>query len=382
MKLSMIIPTHNRADSLKRAMESIVALRDEADLEIVIVDNNSTDGTRQTVEKYSGIARYVFEPNTAFTKARETGADKGGGDIFVYLDDDVTVLPGSLKEVVSTFSTYAECGVLGAKILPHYEEEPPDWALGCQQSFNGWSLFYPGTNPELGVGFQELNSVPGPMMAIRRGAYQRVGGFPADTIGVETNREARTFRKLYVGPGDYGICQKIRNAGYKVLYSPKVSCYHFIPKIRFTVPFWRSRMIGEAHHKAITNREFYGFSKWRLLKIRIEAKAKYGLWKRRLRRRLKANERYLQVTKFDGMLFEELWIHYYKSYLEMDAVLSRHPGLSKFLWEIGLNGVSDRDFDRVIEKLPKQFMELVESAKMYSSQPINSTETLRSFGFC
>ena len=64
MMLSIIIPTHNRAESLNRALESIVSLRDEVEFEFVIVDNNSTDNTKKVTENYSRIARYVFGGNT------------------------------------------------------------------------------------------------------------------------------------------------------------------------------------------------------------------------------------------------------------------------------------------------------------------------------
>ncbi len=381
MKLSIIIPTHNRAESLKRTIESVVALRDEADFEFVIVDNNSTDDTKKVAESYSRIARYVFEENTSFTKARGTGAENATGDIFLYLDDDVIVHPGSLKEIVSIFCQYSNCGVIAAKILPQYEEKPPDWALACQQSFNGWSLYNPETMPHLGTGFQEVSWAAGPMMGIRREVYEKVGGFPPDTIGVETNIQAGAFRKLYVGPGDVGICDKIRKAGYKVYYSPKASCFHVVLKIRFTVPFWRSRMIGEGQYRAITDREFYKFSKWRLWKERQKAMIRYNSWKERLIQRLKSNEVYLLRTEFDGMLFEELWVNYYNSYLQMDSVLSENLGLSNFLWEIGLNGVADSKFEQVVSRLPSEFIDLIDQKNMYPDHPINSIDAYNLFDF-
>jgi len=381
MKLSIIIPTHNRAESLKKTIESIVALQDEVDFELVIVDNNSTDDTKKVTQTYSRINRYVFEKNTSFTKARSTGAKNATGDIFLYLDDDVIVHPGSLKEIVSIFGQYSDCGVIAAKILPQYEEEPPDWTLACQQSFNAWSLYNPETMPFLGTGFQEVSWAAGPMMAIRRDAYEKVGGFPPDTIGVETNKQIGTFRKLYIGPGDVGICYKIRKAGYRVYYSPKASCFHVVFNIRFTVPFWRSRMIGEGHHKAITDRDFYKLSKLRLWKERQKALIYYNLWKDRLIKRLKSNEIYLLRTNFDGMLFEELWVNYFNAYLQMDSVLSQNPGLSTFLWDIGLNGVADSKFEQVISGFPPEFIDLIDQKNMYPGYPICSMDILNLFDF-
>jgi len=381
MRLSIIIPTHNRAESLKRAMESIVSLRDEVDFEIVIVDNNSTDNTKKVTENYSRIARYVFEGNTSFTKARGTGAENAAGDIFLYLDDDVVVHPKSLISIIETFKNFPDCGIIASKILPYYESEPPDWTLSCQQSFNGWSLYNPVIYPHLGIGFQEVTWSAGPMMAISRKAYMSVDGFPPDTVGVETDTQESTFRKLYVGPGDYGICDKIRKIGLKVYYVPNVSCFHVIPPERFTVSFWRSRMIGEAHHKAITNREFFNFSKRQLWLTRLKAKFKYKYWMERLYRQLKANEIYLSQTKFNGMLFEELRFLYYKSYIEIDTVLNKYSDLSEFLWRIGSNGISSNEYKHIVSKLPIEFLRLIDSEYMYSEKPINSIDTFESFEF-
>ncbi|MFZ3059413.1 MAG: glycosyltransferase family 2 protein [Candidatus Methanoperedens sp.] len=381
MKVSIIIPTHNRANSLKKTIESIVEIRNEADIELIVVDNNSTDNTKNIIESYSDIAHYVFEENTSFTKARETGAKNSKGDILLYLDDDVIVHPGSLKEITSIFGNYLDCGVIAGKILPQYEESPPDWALACQRSFNGWSLYNSEEMPHLGIGFQEVTWAAGPMMAIRKDAYIKVGGFPPDTIGVETNNQTRTFRKLYIGPGDVGLCEKIRNFGYKVYYSPNISCCHIISKIRFTVPFWRSRVIGEAQYNAITNREFRKLSKWKLWKEHIKSKHMYNGWKKRLITRLKANEAFMLQTNFSGMLFEELWLQYYRSYIEMDKILNKYPDLSELLWDIGLNGVSDSEFEEVITKFPSDYIKLIESEKMHSEEPIISIDALNSFGF-
>ena len=381
MKLSIIIPTHNRAESLKRVIESILALQGEADFEFVIVDNNSTDNTKKVVENYSEIARYVFEENTAFTKARGTGADYANGDIFLYLDDDVVIHSGALKEIVNVFMQYPDCGVIAGKILPEYEIIPPDWTLACQKSFNGWSLYNPEIIEELGSGFQEVFSAAGPMMAIRREAYEKVGGFPPDTIGVETNQKSNTFRKLYVGPGDYGLCHKVKKKGYKLYYSPKISCSHVILETRFSVPFWRSRMIGEGHHQAITNREFYRQNKYQLWKEREKAVYYYNWWNKKLIGRLKNNENYLKRTKFDGMLFEELWVHYYNAYLQLDNVLSNNKGLSPFLWKIGSEGVSDNKFEDVVKQFPQDFINLIDPKNMYQEQPITSVEAYNFYGF-
>ena len=371
MKISIIIPTHNRASSLRETIDSLLALRGEASFEIVVVDNNSTDSTRTVVESYGEIARYVFEGRTAFTKARSTGGEHSCGDILLYLDDDVLVFPGSLRRIVEVFQQYSDCGVIAGRIDPKYTDTPPAWTLACQKSFNGWSLFNPETYSIIGHSFQEVPSACGPMMAIRRTAYQRVGGFPPDTIGVETNTGARSFRKLYIGPGDYGLCLKIREAGFKVYYSPEVGSFHVIPPIRFTPEFWRSRMIGEGHYVAIADRSFFKATPVQLFLKRQRAHLEFFRYKQLLKRGLAGAES-TTGRAFPGLLPDELWVRYYTAYLEMDAVLRKHPDLPPFLWNLAAEGVADNNFDEVIRRLPQEYKDLVNSDSVYDSAPLDN----------
>lgn len=371
MKISIIIPTHNRAETLRNAIESIIPLRNEADFEFVIVDNNSSDQTRQVVESYSAVAKYVFEGKTSFTMARKTGADNASGEILLYLDDDVLVKPGTLKNIVDVFTSYSDCGVIAGKIDAKFLENPPAWALDCQKSFNGWSLFNHETYPELIEGVQEVGSAAGPMMAIRKTVYDLVGGFPPDTVGVETNKGPKSFNKLYIGPGDYGLCLKVRSAGFKILFSDAASVFHVIPPTRFTVEFWRSRMIGEGYHQAISQRGFFHAGRIRAYLTRIRYAYHFSRLEKRFLSSLQNN---FSEAMQDGMQPDELWLHYYKAYLDMDYVLRLYPNLWKFLWSIGVDGVSDKDYSQVIERLPNEYKYLVSSELVYDSTALNSFE--------
>jgi glycosyltransferase involved in cell wall biosynthesis len=362
MKISIVIPTHNRAESLRRVIDSVTSLREESDFEFVIVDNNSTDHTKEVALQHSSIVKYVFEPRTSFTRARKTGGENASGDILLYLDDDVIVNPGSLKSIRSIFEKYSQCGVIAGKILPQFETPPPQWALDCQKSFNGWSLLGPDVYSTIRNDFQEFNSAAGPMMAIRRKVYDEVGGFPPDTIGVESNSGKKTFNKLYIGPGDYGLCHKARLAGWKIFYSDDVSVYHVIPPMRFTIKFWRSRMIGEAYHDAITMREFFKTSEFRMDLKRYDSVNSFNRAKKMLMARLDRPD----FTSQEGMCIHELWALYHKAFIEMDQVLRENPGLSRFLWEIGDAGVDDSNFDQVMSRLPKAFKDLVHNDVVFN----------------
>jgi glycosyltransferase involved in cell wall biosynthesis len=348
-------------------MESVISLRDEAEFEFVVVDNNSTDVTPDVVRAFGGLAKYVFEGKTSFTAARRAGGINATGDILLYLDDDVIVRPGSLTHIVEIFSRYPNCGIIAGHIDAKFTEEPPTWALACQKSFNGWSLFNRDTYDFLHADFQEVSSAAGPAMAIRKSAYDRVGGFPPDTVGVETNRGAKTFNKLYIGPGDYGICEKIRGTGLKVYYSKSVAVFHVIPPARFTIAFWRSRMIGEGYHIATTQRGFYQLTPENADRARLWAQLYFLQYENRLLERLATGN-----YPTNGVSPDELWLLYYKAYLDMDHVLRLYPLFWKTLWEIGDTGVDDENYDRVTSNMPPEYKALVANDLVCEPSPLTS----------
>ena len=92
--VSLIIPTHNRSELLKGGLESVARLRvpDRALLEVIVVDNNSVDGTSAMVlglqASYPFPLTYIFEPQAGVSYARNSGIAKAQGEILVFMDDD------------------------------------------------------------------------------------------------------------------------------------------------------------------------------------------------------------------------------------------------------------------------------------------------------
>jgi glycosyltransferase involved in cell wall biosynthesis len=373
MRISIIIPTHNRSQSLKNTIESIISLQDKFFFELIIVDNNSNDNTANIAREYYPFVKYIFEKNTAFSRARRAGANNASGDILLFLDDDVLVNKGSFKSIIEVFTNYPNCGVIAGRIDPQYSEKPPLWTLNCQKNFNGWSLYNSETYSFLKKNFQTVPSAAGPMMAVRKNVYDIVGGFPPDTVGVETNKGPKSFNKLYIGPGDYGLCLKIRKAGFKIYFSNNISVFHVIPAVRFTIQFWRSRIIGEGYCRAISNRGFFHYSKFKIYLIRLLCEYYFLKFEQKIYLKLKSNS---NDAIIDGIDQNELRLFYYKSYLDMDFVLRIHPDLWKLLWDIGDNGVSNRDFSKILEKLPQEYKNLVSNEFINDVRPINS---LRSY---
>jgi glycosyltransferase involved in cell wall biosynthesis len=96
MILSVVICTYNRAELLERALNSLLNSPREASesWELLVIDNNSTDMTKEVVSSYE--ARYILEPNQGIAYARNRGYMEAKGTYVAYIDDDAYVDSGWL----------------------------------------------------------------------------------------------------------------------------------------------------------------------------------------------------------------------------------------------------------------------------------------------
>lgn len=98
-RISVIITTYNHAHYLPQAIESVLQ-QDYKNFELVVVDDGSTDNTKDVVKQFPE-AKYFYQPNAGLSAARNTGADKSTGDYIVFLDADDWFLEGAFRESVA-----------------------------------------------------------------------------------------------------------------------------------------------------------------------------------------------------------------------------------------------------------------------------------------
>lgn len=226
-RLTVIICTYNRSASLQETLDSLRML-DVADLdgEIVLVDNNSSDDTRATIESFlphSPLpARYVFEGRQGLSHARNAGIDHASGTLVVFSDDDVIVDPAWLREIADAFRTHRPAAI-GGKILPKWQVPPPDWLSRDLHSF--LALLDYGDEP---LDMHEP-VLWGANLAIRRDVFQTMR-FHAGL--------GRSGDKLYNGE-DSALLQQLIDRGERVLYWPRAVVHHNIPAQRLTKSYFR-----------------------------------------------------------------------------------------------------------------------------------------------
>jgi glycosyltransferase involved in cell wall biosynthesis len=131
MFVTIGICTFNRAASLRRTLDSLVAMEVPGDLawEVLIVNNNSTDHTDHVIREYVERlpVRREFESQPGKSNALNRAIDAAKGEYILWTDDDVTVDAGWLRAYVEAFRRWPEAALFGGRIIPRLEPPVPKW---------------------------------------------------------------------------------------------------------------------------------------------------------------------------------------------------------------------------------------------------------------
>jgi glycosyltransferase involved in cell wall biosynthesis len=233
MKFSVIIPTYNRADELRRTIRSMAGLSVAAPWELIVVDNKSTDDTRAVVEQetaaFPASLRYVHEPEQGRYAAMNTGIRSARGSIIVSTDDDARFEPDWLQQADAGLARL-NCDYVGGKVLPLWGGERPAWL----PNRGGWhwavlALQDHGPKPlEFGV-----NRIPWPLginIATRREAFERAGLFDN-----QLGRKAGTLRNQ--AQREWHL--RAKAAGLRGFYVPEMVVHHVVEPERLRKAYFR-----------------------------------------------------------------------------------------------------------------------------------------------
>lgn len=176
-KVSVLIPTYNRADYLVEAIASVQS-QTYPSWELIIVDDGSTDNTREVIEQCSAPIHYAYQPNRGVSAARNRAFSMSSGQYIVLLDSDDVLLPQALEKLSDVLDKQSEVD------LVHGD----GWVCNNDGEITGrWSEYWqtPFDSPLENV--VVCNSLPIVRAAmIRRGILERVSGpFDEKMIGYE-----------------------------------------------------------------------------------------------------------------------------------------------------------------------------------------------------
>ncbi len=233
MRVSFVIPAHNEEKYIGECIESILETRKgwEQETEIIIVDNASTDRTREIAEKYPGV-RVIYEPNKGLTKARQRGLREATGNLVAYIDADSRVPSAWLRFALAEFSRRPRMVCLSGPF--RYHDLPWFDKLLAEA---GWYLFAPITYRLVGY------MVLGANFIAKKEALIDIGGFDTtiDFYGEDTNI-ARRLSKIgkvvfKMNFFIYGSGRRLQDAG--ILKTFIQYGLNFIWEVLFHKPFTR-----------------------------------------------------------------------------------------------------------------------------------------------
>jgi O-antigen biosynthesis protein len=254
-KVSLIVPTRDRAELLARCVAGLLHRTDYPNMELLVVDNGSTDP--DTLGLFDRLrcdtrVRVLAAPGPFnFSALNNKAAREAAGEVLVLVNNDVDVIRGDwLREMVS-HAMRPEVGAVGAKLLYANHTVQHGGVLLGMGTFEGG----PGVAGHVGSGkpndstgyfggltlVREFSAVTAACMALRREVFEAVGGFDEVNLPVAFN--------------DVDLCLRIRERGFKIVWTPFAELYHL-------ESISRGADDAPAHAERVTRECRYMRSRW------------------------------------------------------------------------------------------------------------------------
>jgi glycosyltransferase involved in cell wall biosynthesis len=248
LRIDVIIATYNRCGLLRSTLDSLLKAHTppRLDITVVVVDNNSTDDTRDVAQsyepKFQGRLKYIFEQHQGKSYALNAGITGTNGDLVGMIDDDEQV-DERWFEVVREWFSRSDIDFIGGPYKPTWETKPPEWLPDN----------YPGVIGRTDV-VQEVRSFgldyPGMLM----GGNAVIRRLIFDQIGLYSTSLGPTDKRLFRGEDD-DMYERLIAAEARGKYVPDLIIYHYIPASRLTKSYHRSWCFWRGVSKSIQARE-------------------------------------------------------------------------------------------------------------------------------
>ena len=203
-KVSVIIVNYNGKKFLEKCLESLCKVNYE-NFEIIVVDNNSTDGSIELVTKnYPSIILLKLNSNKGFAEPNNIGAKIANGKYLLFLNNDTIVTPNFISEMVQVIENDKKIAICQSLLLK------PDESVDSSGDFiDHLGVVYNSTKKTDEI--REISSARGASMLIRKDVFDILEGFD---------------EKFYVSFEDVDLGWRTWMIGYKVILTPKSVVYH------------------------------------------------------------------------------------------------------------------------------------------------------------
>ena len=213
--VSVIVPLYNAVAFTRQMIESFFATTVGASVELILVDNASTDGTREFLATLpAGVTLILNEQNRNFSGACNQGARAARGELLLFLNSDTVLSPGWLEPMMSLMAQDPQVGIVANKHLYPYTNTVHHAGIAFSDDPPRNSHYLVGVvsdDPRVNV-MRECQAVNGACLLVRRELFERMHGFD------------EAYRN---GCEDVELCLQVRRAGYRVVYCPTSVIYHY-----------------------------------------------------------------------------------------------------------------------------------------------------------
>jgi len=213
MKVSIIIPVFNRLEYTKKCLESVFEIGSEYIFEVIVVDNASSDGTKEFLETLGEkIVAVHNEKNLGFAKACNVGAARANGEFLLFLNNDTIVTKNWMDVLVAELDENPEITIAGSKLL-----YPDETIQHAGVVFGEDKIPYHIYSREIKEKHyvnkkRKFSALTAACMLVRKEIFDKVGGFDENFLN---------------GYEDVDLCLGIKELGKEIVYCPESVVYHY-----------------------------------------------------------------------------------------------------------------------------------------------------------
>ena len=238
------MPTYNRGPLLAGAVRSVLAQTPAITpaFELIVVDNNSTDDTREIIDRFARTdsrVRYVFEPQQGSSHGRNAGIREARAALVAFIDDDVRAEPDWVAAIVRAFAQYPHADVVGGRVLPLWPVDPPAWLT--REHWAPLALVDYGDVP-VAIDAEKPLCLVSANLSFRRQLFDVVGGFAPD-LGLV---KAGTLGSVE----DHEFLLRVLRAGRAVWYDPRITVHADVQPNRLERAYHRRWHSGHGYFHA------------------------------------------------------------------------------------------------------------------------------------
>jgi hypothetical protein len=227
MKLSVVVVSYNVKDLLRQTIQSVYDTYKSNDLQVIVVENGSADGSGEMVQKEFPKVNYIeSKVNLGFSKGNNLARGVIKGDLVLFLNADTKVSENTLETCIKKLTSDPRIGAVSCKVmLPNGKIDyschrglPTPWNTFCywtglskifpkSKTFSGYKATYLNTNES-----HFIDCVSGTFIMVKKEVLEKVNWWDED---------------YFWNGDDIELCYQIKKVGYKIWYEASVDIMHF-----------------------------------------------------------------------------------------------------------------------------------------------------------